>query len=640
MLALLYRSTFFRKSFFIVLFFVILIGFLVSKNVDFNLFFNRVASYKELDLAGRLEIWKGTLGIIKSRPVLGTGIGTFIHYFPRYRPVGFNMLANYAHNDYLEVWSDTGVFALLSVIFMLFLIIKKGFLSYKIAQSSFKKYISLGAAIGILSIAIHSLGDFNLRIPANALLFSVIAGVIFNLQSRKEGPERYLELRLNRSLLHVLRPLFIVGIIIWGLFISRLLIAEAAYKIANTKETEGRFRMLRVAAQFLPENSLYFKELGSMCIGKAFISLDREKELTMAREYYTLATEINPRDSWAWVGKGDALLYMARAEDAGDAYMKAVDLDPNNSYYLKKFGSALIDIGDVDNSIDILRRAAYIEKNRISPVAVTQETAMPMFYIDRGDYYYRRGDLENALKMYKVAEGLDFDNERTRIKIANVLERTGQEDQANTYKSSVSLARPIEALFLNSKARYLVSQDRYIEADELVEKALGLDPDDPITLQNKIDILQKQKRPFINVRPYIERLLDLNRDVSEREISGKDIKISFDLGEDGFMSRPGRKEFDFVLPLGFIDVKILASGTFANGEWSHMRVRLNSRSILSSYVYSDSDIEFKAFGLSEEGSNLIQIEFSNDYWDSVSGEDRNLKIKKIILEYRYPDYES
>ena len=84
----------------------------------------------------------------------------------------------------------------------------------------------------------------------------------------------------------------------------------------------------------------------------------------------------------------------------------------------------------------------------------------------------------------------------------------------------------------------------------------------------------------------------------------------------------------------------MAAGTFAKNEWPHMLVRMNSTSILSAYVSSTSYAEYSASAFSQEGANLIEIEFSNDYFDSLSGEDRNLKINKIILEYKCPDYEN
>ncbi|QTA79192.1 Uncharacterized protein dnl_14460 [Desulfonema limicola] len=37
---------------------------------------------------------------------------------------------------------------------------------------------ALGGAAGITAILVHSVGDFNLHIPANALLFTILAAMV------------------------------------------------------------------------------------------------------------------------------------------------------------------------------------------------------------------------------------------------------------------------------------------------------------------------------------------------------------------------------------------------------------------------------------------------------------------------------
>lgn len=640
MFILLYKKGFAGRGFFVALVVLLSVGFLIVKNMNIELFLSRIASYKELDFSGRLEIWKGTLRIIQDRPLFGTGLGTFIYYFPRYRPVGFNLFANYAHNDYLQVMSEMGMFALLCMIYILFLIVKKGFNTYLISQSNFKRCISIGAAIGVLSIAIHSLGDFNLRIPANAILLTVLSGIIFNLRSRGEGPDSYLEIKLNKASLYLFRPVFTVATFVWILCISRLVMAEVIYKGVNSSNLNDRIKILKKAIYLLPENNSYYKDLGQIYINRASNRLDKEKDLLRALAYYQRASEINPMDGWAHLGRGDAFLYLGYFKEAKDAYQQAVDLDPTNSYYLKKIGNAMVREGNTVASVKAFKHASFIEKNRISLVSLDYDAARPEPYIERGDLYYKESKLKDALNMYKIAEALDPEKEDIKMKIASLLERMGQRKNAGEYISSIPLNASREVIFLNSRARYLISRGKYKEADTLIEEAFSINGDDYITLQNKIDLLQKQRRPYREVRPYMHRILELNGNSAEGLISGKNIILTFDLEEDGIMARSGTKEISFILPLGLIDVKIFASGTFAKDEWPHMLVSMNSRPILSTYVSSSSYAEFNASGFSTEGIGLIQIEFSNDYWDSLTGEDRNLKIKKVILEYKYPDYES
>ncbi|MFA5142991.1 MAG: O-antigen ligase family protein [Candidatus Omnitrophota bacterium] len=122
--------------------------------------------------ATRLKIWQGALDMIRHSPIAGTGIGTFAWGFPRYRPEGLNGLANFAHNDYLETACDMGMPALLVMLWLITAVIKTG-----IREENFNSY-RLGCAIGVLSLSIHALSDFNFHIPANMLLFTVYLAII------------------------------------------------------------------------------------------------------------------------------------------------------------------------------------------------------------------------------------------------------------------------------------------------------------------------------------------------------------------------------------------------------------------------------------------------------------------------------
>ncbi|MCK5161497.1 MAG: O-antigen ligase family protein [Candidatus Aureabacteria bacterium] len=126
----------------------------------------------EATLETRLQIWNGTIEMIQSNPLTGTGIGTFVWGFSRYRPVGLNARAHYAHNDYLHMAAEMGIFALPLMIFMLVIIISRG-----LTKGVFHPVV-LGCAVGMLSLSLHGLVDFNFHIPANMLLYIVYAAII------------------------------------------------------------------------------------------------------------------------------------------------------------------------------------------------------------------------------------------------------------------------------------------------------------------------------------------------------------------------------------------------------------------------------------------------------------------------------
>lgn len=57
----------------------------------------------------RTKIWASSVDMIKERPLLGTGIGTFFLYFPEYRRANHADGATMAHNDPLQFWAEMGV---------------------------------------------------------------------------------------------------------------------------------------------------------------------------------------------------------------------------------------------------------------------------------------------------------------------------------------------------------------------------------------------------------------------------------------------------------------------------------------------------------------------------------------------------
>ena len=120
----------------------------------------------------RVEIWRGALDMIRHNPITGTGIGTFIWGFPRYRPEGLNGLINFAHNDYLQAACEMGIAALFLMLWLIAAAVKTGMREAKVGS------YRVGCAIGVLSLSIHGLSDFNFHIPANMLLFTIYLAVI------------------------------------------------------------------------------------------------------------------------------------------------------------------------------------------------------------------------------------------------------------------------------------------------------------------------------------------------------------------------------------------------------------------------------------------------------------------------------
>ena len=129
------------------------------------------------NLNARVRVWRGVVTMIQDYPLLGIGPGTFATVFTQYQPPGFLSRYFRAHNDYLHFTSEVGILLIPVIIWMIIALYRKGFIKCK-NSSRFVRGTSLGAMSGITALLVHSISDFNLHIPANALLFTVLASII------------------------------------------------------------------------------------------------------------------------------------------------------------------------------------------------------------------------------------------------------------------------------------------------------------------------------------------------------------------------------------------------------------------------------------------------------------------------------
>ena len=121
----------------------------------------------------RIAIWRDTLALIRQHPLLGTGLGTFSVAYTSVQSTFLNLLVDHAHCDYLEVVSDLGLPGGILLFASIFWILARAIRRYRRTEDHFEAAVCLGCIGSIAAILVHSLADFNLYIPANALVFTV-----------------------------------------------------------------------------------------------------------------------------------------------------------------------------------------------------------------------------------------------------------------------------------------------------------------------------------------------------------------------------------------------------------------------------------------------------------------------------------
>jgi O-antigen ligase len=152
--------------------------------------------FSEIGKEGRIkrfDVWTDAVSLVQAFPLLGTGFGTFGDAYPLYQTKNSTLRFEHAENDYLELLADTGFagFSLLGSLGALFSVL--AFKKWRKRRSMFVKCIGAGGLASCAAMGVHSLADFNMRIPANAMTFTVIAGMtwalLFNVRSDKAGEE-------------------------------------------------------------------------------------------------------------------------------------------------------------------------------------------------------------------------------------------------------------------------------------------------------------------------------------------------------------------------------------------------------------------------------------------------------------------
>lgn len=140
----------------------------------------------------RLSIDRDALSMFRRKPVLGWGLGAFPVVYPQFRSFYTNFFVNEAHNDYLQLLTETGLVGFGVMVWFLVVLYRTAIRKISNWSSSVSGSLTLACLLGITGILIHSFFDFNLQIPANAALFYVLCSLAASQpllqRSRKRRP--------------------------------------------------------------------------------------------------------------------------------------------------------------------------------------------------------------------------------------------------------------------------------------------------------------------------------------------------------------------------------------------------------------------------------------------------------------------
>lgn len=271
---------------------------------------------------GRWPIWRDTLHLLSAYPLFGCGLGNYGTAFLKYQTTDVNWAFTFAHNDYLQLASELGALGLSIFAGLMLFVLMRAIRAATQAGEWNTRALGLGCVGAIAAISIHSLADFNMYIPANALLLAWISGIAVSLATGS-----------GRGLAVPSHAFFRGG----RMVCTCLLVACASASIL----AETVFRNNLQARQSLCQ-------LGICDTGEAVDPQTQQRDGVVPAPMTELleAVRRDSIDPGPWCDLGEAMRRAGRTEQARSCFANALALGPNIPPVLLRTASFYHDVGD------------------------------------------------------------------------------------------------------------------------------------------------------------------------------------------------------------------------------------------------------------------------------------------------------
>lgn len=348
---------------------------------------------KPLQEEPRKEYWEQTIDGFRQKPFLGWGVGTFKLISQRFQKAPSHW-SSFAHNFYLQLLCEAGIFAFSAFIFFLFFSFRRARKGLNLRSSSQES-----SFFALLFSSFHSFFDFDWEFPIIFLTFLVLFSFLINLNSYfsedKDIPPFFI------FFLAFLSFLFGMAMILGGIYAKN-----------------GNYEKSLMVYPFSKENWLaYIEKKGEKPVSKIlffnkadgdiYFSLgedyEREGEYERSKQMFREVTVLSPVEPFSW--QKIERIYEKTGEEKIPLYQelatKVKFVQPEcafSGYYSKIFyrlGLYYYQKGEGEAGVNYWREAA-----RISPQWSFFWLELANFYGEKGDFEEREGVLKNCLKFH------------------------------------------------------------------------------------------------------------------------------------------------------------------------------------------------------------------------------------------------
>ena len=324
----------------------------------------------------RLRLWPSAVEQAKLSPAVGTGAGTFLYYGRRFRPVGIELDPVSTHNDYLQLLAEFGWIGVALAFFFVWAHGRAGLRGFRQLCERGERHpwglsnaaaLNLGALASVAAYAVHSVVDFNLQIPANALLLASVGGMLANPSVEIDAPRGPVTLGWR----HYFPRLALMASGLWlTVFALPKLPGEWYAEQSRQALRDGHWlesaNLARLGLEREQQNFHLPFQLGE----SQWEQSQHVRNPAIARSFaeaaiapYRDALSLFPQDSQTLLKLAWALSRLGRTEEADAVFASALKWDPNSGAMYTFYGHHLRTTGRKRQAIEAYRRAIQLSSN-------------------------------------------------------------------------------------------------------------------------------------------------------------------------------------------------------------------------------------------------------------------------------------
>lgn len=311
-------------------------------------------TFAQVDWSFRRDMWVAAVQMWRDHFWWGVGPAHYDYRFPEYRPVDLQMRPGWAHNDYLNLlaeWGTVGGVLVLAGMASFGAGLMKTWKYVCPPENDFGRGLSnrfaffLGASAGLLALAVHSVVDFNLHIPANAIVgVTLLALLTSQLRfAERHAPAARLPIKAL-AMLALAAGTAYLGYQEWRLAHEQFWLARAE---SFADSPPARLAALKKAFTFEPMNPQTAYDIGEICREQSFHYVQDYKNLAKtAMDWYARGMKLDRYDSYDYLRYGMCLDWLGQNAEAGRYFSQAEALDPNGYFTAANIGWHYVQVGD------------------------------------------------------------------------------------------------------------------------------------------------------------------------------------------------------------------------------------------------------------------------------------------------------